>query len=65
MPNGRQRYGAALTRHLLVEDDFETDNGPGGLGEEVLHAAQVAWNSCARLELILRELEERNANTKT
>lgn len=62
--NGRQRYGAALTRHLLVEDDFSADNGPGGLGEEVLHASQVAWNACARLELILRELEETNANDK-
>jgi hypothetical protein len=62
VPNGRQRYGAALTRHLLVDDDFETDNGVGGLGEEVLHASQVAWNACARLELILRELEETNAN---
>lgn len=62
VPNGRQRYGAALTRHLLVEDDFSTDSGPGGLGEEVLHASQVAWNACARLELILRELEEKNAN---
>jgi hypothetical protein len=65
VPNGRQRYGAALTRHLLVEDDFATDNGPGGLGEEVLHASQVAWNACARLELILKELEERNANKQT
>jgi hypothetical protein len=65
VPNGRQRYGAALMRHLLVEDDFATDNGPGGLGEEVLHASQVTWNACARLELILRELEERNANNKT
>lgn len=63
VPNGRQRYGAALTRHLLVEDDFATDNGPGGLGEEVLHASQVAWNACARLELILRE-QETNANNK-
>jgi Domain of unknown function (DUF5664) len=65
VPNGRQRYGAALTRHLLVEDDFATDNGPGGLGEEVLHASQVAWNACARLELILRELEEQNARVQS
>ena len=63
VPNGRQRYGAALTRHLLVEDDFATDNGPGGLGMEVLHASQVAWNACARLELILREMEERKSET--
>jgi hypothetical protein len=64
VPNGRQRYGAALTRHLLVEDDFSTDNGPGGLGEEVLHASQVAWNACARLELILKEIEEKKNESK-
>jgi len=59
VPDGIRRYGAALMRHLFHEDPFSTDNGPGGLGEEVIHAAQVAWNACARCELILKELEER------
>lgn len=54
VPNGIRRYGAALARHLC-HDDFATDDGPGGLGADVLHATQVAWNSLARLELILRE----------
>jgi hypothetical protein len=57
VPNGIRRYGAALARHLLW-DEFAVDDGPGGLGNEVLHATQVAWNACARLELILREKEQ-------
>ena len=57
VPNGIRRYGAALARHLC-HDEFATDNGPGGLGDEVLHATQAAWNACARLELILREKEQ-------
>jgi Domain of unknown function (DUF5664) len=56
VPDGVRRYGAALARHLLFEPEA-TDDGPGGLGPEVLHASQVAWNACARLELILREKE--------
>lgn len=62
VPNGRQRYGAALTRHLLF-DDFATDTGVGGLGEDTLHAAEAAWNALARLELIIKELDERTKNT--
>jgi Domain of unknown function (DUF5664) len=59
VPDGIRRYGAALARHL-VYDAFARDDGPGGLGPEVLHAAQVAWNSLARLELIIKEQEEKN-----
>jgi Domain of unknown function (DUF5664) len=57
VPNGIARYGAAMARHL-GHDDFATDSGAGGLGSETLHAAQAAWNSLARLELILKELDE-------
>lgn len=59
VPDGVRRYGAALARHL-VYDDFATDSGPGGLGDEVLHASQVAWNALARLELILEEKRKRD-----
>jgi Domain of unknown function (DUF5664) len=56
VPNGIVRYGAALARHLCFDSDA-TDSGPGGLGPDVLHAAEAAWNALARLELILREKE--------
>lgn len=55
VPDGIRRYGAALVRHLVHDDAFAVDDGPGGLGAEVLHATQVAWNALARLELILKE----------
>ena len=50
VPNGEARYTDALLRHLLkeaegVEIDPETD---------LYHAAQVAWNALARLELKMR-----------
>ena len=50
-PDGLNRYGDALVRHLIAEDiegRFDRDTG-------LLHSAQVAWNALARLELILRE----------
>lgn len=53
--NGVQRYTDALWRHLLAE----------GMGEivdpdsKLLHASQVAWNALARLELMIREAEEK------
>jgi hypothetical protein len=59
VPDGVNRYGAALTRHLLC-DPLSKDDGPGGIG--VLHAAQVAWNALARLELIIREEDAKNTN---
>lgn len=58
VPDGIRRYGAALLRHILYDDPFATDDGPGGLGVSVLHATQVAWNALARLELILAEEEK-------
>ena len=54
VPDGPSRYGDALGRHLLaeaVEGQFDGDTG-------LLHSAQVAWNALARLELLLREIEE-------
>ncbi len=63
VPDGIRRYGAALLRHILPDDPFAVDDGPGGLGNEVLHATQVAWNALARLELILEEKKKQNAPT--
>lgn len=48
VPDGINRYGNALARHLLATELYDADTG-------CLHAAQVAWNALARLELILRE----------
>lgn len=53
VPSGIDRYTAALLRHLCKEH-YETHDPDLA----VLHAAQVAWNALARLELILREEEE-------
>lgn len=50
VPNGVARYTDAMGRHLLQED-----LGPRDADSGCLHAAQVCWNSLARLELMLRE----------
>lgn len=50
VPNGVERYTAAMLRHLLGEDRGVYDDESG-----LRHAAQVAWNALARLELMLRE----------
>ncbi len=63
VPDGIRRYGAALLRHILTDDPFAYDDGPGGLGAEVLHATQVAWNALARLELILAEKKKKQDAT--
>ena len=56
VPDGFQRYTDALGRHLLAEQiEGLYDNGPSGTG--LLHAAQVAWNALARLEILLRQVE--------
>lgn len=58
VPDGYYRYSDALVRHLLAEGtEGLYDTGPGGLGSEVLHATEVAWNAMARLELVLKGLE--------
>lgn len=49
--NGIERYSNALYRHLLDEAIGSPWDGKSGLP----HAAHVAWNALARLELALRE----------
>ena len=49
---GRDRYTAALLRHLFKEHYGSNDPDSG-----LLHAAHAAWNALARLELELREQE--------
>ena len=53
VPDGVNRYSDALGRHLLAE----SIEGPLDTDTQQLHAAQVAWNALARLELYVRELE--------
>jgi hypothetical protein len=62
VPDGINRYGAALARHLVYEP-YARDSGAGGLGEDVLHASEVAWNALARLELILKEIDEPSSHS--
>ena len=55
VPNGINRYTDAMLRHYMDEcmgEKYDRDL-PG-----LLHAAQVAWNALARLELMLREGEK-------
>jgi len=49
VPDGEVRYTDAMWRHLLAEsqDRYDEDSG-------LLHAAHLAWNALARLELALR-----------
>ena len=61
VPDGINRYADALGRHITKEGiegelDLEILNDPKYPGR-ILHAAQVAWNALARLELILKEKE--------
>lgn len=51
VPNGIERYTDAMYRHLLKEAAGERIDPDS----EMLHAAQVAWNALARLNLILQE----------
>lgn len=48
--DGINRYTGALGRHLLEEKYCPVNEKDGGM----LHAAQIAWNALARLELMLR-----------
>jgi len=52
VPNGEARYTDAMLRHYMAEDreifDKET---------QLLHAAHLAWNALARLDLMLREVQ--------
>jgi len=56
---GIERYTDAMDRHRLkefIEGPLDRDFLEQGI--EIFHAAQVAWNALARLELLLR-LDER------
>lgn len=54
VPKGFDRYTDAMLRHLLEEGCGELIDEDTGL----THAAAVAWNALARLELLLRGTEE-------
>jgi len=53
VPDGINRYTAALLRHLLREHHEARDPDT-----DMLHAAHAAWNALSRLELMLREKVE-------
>ena len=53
VPDGINRYYDALGRHII----YESLEGPIDRDTGLLHAAQIAWNALARLELILRAKE--------
>lgn len=55
VPGGIARYTDALGRHLLEEASGELIDQEWGL----LHAAHAAWNALARLELMLKEGEQK------
>jgi len=60
VPNGIDRYTDAMQRHWLTEYIEEYDMGTiEDPGTEELHAACVAWNALARLELIMIEKEKK------
>lgn len=53
VPDGGRRYTDAMLRHLLQEAQGEANDPESGLA----HAAHVAWNALARLDLALRAAE--------
>lgn len=53
VPKGFERYSDALVRHLTSEGAGETEDRDSKFS----HAAHVAWNALARLELLLKEKE--------
>jgi hypothetical protein len=56
VPDGFQRYTDALGRHLIAEACGELIDPDSG----ILHAAHVAWNALARLELLMRQIENKS-----
>jgi len=48
VPDGIKRYTDAMDRHRLAVSDTDEQSG-------LSHAAHLAWNALARLELMLRE----------
>lgn len=57
VPDGVARYSDAMVRHQLKESKGEVLDGDSGLS----HAAHLAWNALARLELMLIEEEKLSA----
>ena len=55
---GIERYTDAMLRHWLLEQHEELDSE-----SNFLHAAHCAWNALARLDLILREVEQPSGNS--
>jgi hypothetical protein len=55
VPAGIERYTDAMLRHLLQEARGELHDSDSKL----LHAAHLAWNALARLDLIVREQEKK------
>lgn len=60
VPNGKDRYLDALYRHLLAESSGEEIDKDS----QLLHAAHSAWNALARLDLILRDKQQKPLVTK-
>ena len=60
--NGFERYTDAMDRHYLKENMGEILDPEltEMAGEDIYHAACVAWNALARLELVLIMLENEN-----
>jgi hypothetical protein len=58
VPAARERYGDAFLRHIFKDAAGEEIDPESKL----LHAAHIAWNALALLEL---ELETRNAKPET
>lgn len=48
--DGYNRYSDAMVRHLTYEGEGEAVDPDSGLS----HAAHIAWNALARLELLLK-----------
>ena len=64
VPNGEERYKDAFFRHWNKEAKGEMYDSDSGL----LHAAHEAWNALARLDLMIKRMEEEsiergNSNT--
>ena len=51
VPNGEERYTDALFRHLLGDEEVDSESG-------LLHLAHACWNLLAVLELHLLESKE-------
>lgn len=61
IPDGLNRINNALGRHILDEAAGETHAPDSGH----LHAAHIAWNALARLELMLQEVENNGVDRTT